>query len=408
MMLMRAAMASLAANKMRSVLAVLGIVIGVSAVIMMIAMGKGAEERVSQSISSLGVNLVFVYPGQRSMGHSAARTATADTLTLDDAEALERLPYVRAVAPEVQRNFMAKYLSRNVSSRVVGTTPEYTSVRAFKVQSGEFFTKADVVGKRRVAVLGAKAARDLFGDVDPIDHTIQIDRKNFRVVGVMEEKGGGGWLNLDEWIYVPVTTAQLRLLKKNTLNQIIVSLVSPEAIDAGLEAIDGAMARRHRTGPGGEKDYSVGSMTEMRQRMDEMTRAFTLLLSGIAVVSLLVGGIGIMNIMLVSVTERTREIGIRKAVGAKDADILRQFLVESVAISLLGGFIGIAIGVGGSYLVPKLPVWQMLSSGEWKSVVSAESILVSFVFSCAVGVFFGIYPAVKASALNPVEALRYE
>ncbi|MBI2932433.1 MAG: ABC transporter permease, partial [Planctomycetes bacterium] len=406
MMLLRAATASLAANKLRSVLAVLGIVIGVSAVIMMIAMGKGAEERVAQSVSGLGVNLVFVYPGQRGMGPGHARTAMADTLTLEDAAALERLPYVESIAPDVSRNFQVKYLGRNANVRIVGTTPEYTAVRAFKVENGAFLTRADVIGKRRVCVLGAKVARDLFGGGDPVDHTIQIDRKNFRVLGVMEEKGGGGWINLDEWIYVPVTTAQLRLLKRNTLNQIIVSLDAPEHIDAGMELIDQAMARRHRIGANGEKDYSVGSMTEIRQRMDEMTGAFTLLLSGIAVVSLLVGGIGIMNIMLVSVTERTREIGIRKAVGARNADILRQFLVESVVISLLGGLLGILLGVGGAQLVPRLPVWQMLSGGEWKSVVSMGSVVLSFGFSCAVGVFFGIYPAVKAARMSPVEALR--
>jgi len=301
-----------------------------------------------------------------------------------------------------------KYLSKNQNARVVGTTPEYTVVRSFTVAGGTFFTRADVVGKRRVCVLGSKIARDLFGDLDPVDQTIQIDRKNFRVIGVMEEKGGGGWINLDEWIYVPVTTAQTRLLKKTTINQIIVSLASADGIDEGVAAIDQAMARRHKPGPGGEKDYSVGSMTEMQQRMGEMTGAFTLLLSGIAVVSLLVGGIGIMNIMLVSVTERTREIGIRKAVGAKDADILQQFLVESVVISLLGGLLGIAVGVAGAQLVPRLPIWQMLSGGEWKSVVSPGSIVMSFGFSFVVGVFFGIYPALKASKLNPVEALRYE
>jgi putative ABC transport system permease protein len=280
--------------------------------------------------------------------------------------------------------------------------------RNYKIGTGEFFTKADITGKRRVVVLGAKLARDLFGEVDPLDKTIQIDRKNFRVLGVMEDKGGTGFLNFDEQAFVPVTTMQVRLAKRNTLSQIIVSLDDAEAIDIGISLVDQAMARRHKIGPTGEPDYTVSSLTEMRQRMQEMTGAFTILLGGIAVVSLLVGGIGIMNIMLVSVTERTREIGIRKAVGAKDWDILKQFVVESVTISCFGGLLGVIAGIATSQLVGKLPVFQAFSQGEWKSEISPEAIALSFAFTAVVGIFFGIYPAMKAAHLNPVEALRYE
>ena len=399
-------MRALAANKLRSVLAVLGLFIGTFSFIAMIGIGKGAEKRATESIQNLGVNLVFVYPGAQN--RMMMRGTTADTLTLEDTAGLERLPHVVAVAPDLSRNYAMKYLSKSANARVTGTSPDFMIARNYKVGNGEFFTKADILGKRRVSVLGAKLARDLFGEVDPIGKTMQIDRKNFRVLGVMEDKGGTGFMNFDEQAFVPITTAQVRLAKKNTLSQIIVSLDSADNIDLGISLVDQAMARRHKIGPTGEPDYTVASLTEMRQRMQEMTGAFTILLGGVAVVSLLVGGIGIMNIMLASGTERTREIGIRKAVGAKDWDILKQFVVESVTISLFGGALGIAGGLLTTTLVGKLPVFQTFSQGEWKSEISLQAILMCFAFTTAVGIFFGIYPALKAARLNPVEALRYE
>jgi len=400
------ALRALAANKLRSALAVLGLFIGTFSFIAMIGIGKGAEKRATESIQNLGVNLIFIYPGaqNRMMG----RGTTADTLTLEDTVGMDRLPHVVAVAPDLSRNYTLKYMAKSLNSRVTGTSPEFMICRNYKIGTGEFFTKADIIGKRRVVVLGAKLARDLFGDLDPIDKTLQIDRKNFRVLGVMEDKGGTGFLNFDEQAFVPVTTAQVRLAKRNTLSQIIVSLDSADSIEVGMSVVDQAMLRRHKIGPTGEPDYTVASLTEMRQRMQEMTGAFTILLGGIAVVSLLVGGIGIMNIMLVSVTERTREIGIRKAVGAKDFDILKQFVVESVTISLFGGALGVGGGLLTSTLVGRLPVFQTFSQGEWKSEISPGAILMCFAFTTAVGIFFGIYPALKAARLNPVEALRYE
>ncbi len=402
------ALRALAANTLRSVLAVLGVVIGVSAVIVMLSMGRGVESRVTNSINALGVNLLFVNPGQRGAGMSTARNQPAETLTLEDAAALARRPGIRAVAPDVTRNFQVKALNVNRNSRVVGTVPEYLEVRNYKIASGAFFTDSDIVSKRRVVVLGAKAARDFFGELDPIDRTLQIDRKNFRVVGVLEEKGAQAFLNFDEYLYIPVTTAQVRLIKRTMLSQIIVSVEDGDRLDEVLADVDAAMQRRHRPGPDGQPDFTVTSMTEMRQRMADTTGAFTLLLSGIAFVSLLVGGIGIMNIMLVSVTERTREIGIRMAVGARGRDLLEQFLVESVAISLLGGTLGILAGWAGSHLFVRLPFLQALVQGEWSAEVSPESVAMSFGFSCAVGIFFGIYPAMKAARMNPVDALRYE
>jgi ABC-type antimicrobial peptide transport system permease subunit len=405
----KVALTSLAANTLRSVLAVLGIVIGVSAVIMMIAMGKGAQVAVTDSITRLGVNLVFVWPNWQGRGSGAARNTQSETLSLEDAEALARLPHIAAVAPEFRRDYQVKYMSQNVSTRVVGTTPSHLAVRNFVIDRGEYFDKAEVLGRARVCVLGSKIARDLFGNVDPLGRQIQVDRKNFEVIGILGEKGGDQWARLDDSVYVPVTTALYRLANRRHLSQITISVDAPENVEAAVERVIVEMDRLHKTPPQEDSDFTVSSMSEMLRGMQEATGAFTLLLAGIALVSLLVGGIGIMNIMLVSVTERTREIGIRKAVGARRSDILKQFLIESTTISLMGGLLGIAIGVAGAQLVPKLPVWQALSrGGEWSSVIAPESIVVSFLFSCAVGIFFGIYPALKAARLSPVEALRYE
>ena len=314
-----------------------------------------------------------------------------------------------AVAPEVRRSYQVKYMNQNEQAQLVGTTPTQFLIRNMRVEKGALFDKSAVLGRLRVAVLGGKIARKLFGDIDPVGRTIQVDRKEFQVLGVLEEKGGSDWARLDDTIYVPVSTALYRLFNRRHLSQLTVSMDAPENIDAGIKAIEEELKMRHRIIRDMDADFSMYSQDEMRQRMQETTGAFTLLLMSIAAVSLFVGGIGIMNIMLVSVTERTREIGIRKAIGAKRSDILRQFLIESMTISLLGGLLGIALGVAGAQLIPMLPIWKSLSSGgEWESVVSPESIVVSFLFSCAVGVFFGIYPAMKASRLNPVEALRYE
>jgi putative ABC transport system permease protein len=405
----RVALAALAANKLRSTLAVLGIVIGVSAVIMMIAMGRGAQAKVEESLTKMGVNLVFIWPGAVSKGSSGAKTATAETLTVDDCDSLAKLPHVAAVAPEVRRSYQIKFLNRNESAQVIGTTPSHVPIRNFKIDHGVYFDKAALLGRLRVCVLGAGIARKLFGGIDPVGRMIQIDRKNFQVLGLLEDKGGDSWAGLDDSVYVPVTTALYRLFNRRQLSQITISIDSENNIDEALGLIRTEMTKRHKTKGAATPDFVIGSMNEWRQQMAQSTGAFTMLLMSIAGISLLVGGIGIMNIMLVSVTERTREIGIRKAIGAKRRDILRQFLIESMTISLMGGVLGILIGVTGAQVIPMLPIWkQMSAGGEWKSVISYEPIVVSFVFSCAVGIFFGLYPAMKASRLNPVDALRYE
>jgi putative ABC transport system permease protein len=405
----KVAISALAANKLRSTLAVLGIVIGVSAVIMMIAMGRGAQAKVEESITKMGVNLVFVYPGSVSKGISGAKTATAETLTLDNVDVIAKIAHVAAVAPEVRRYYQIKFMNHNESAQVIGTTPAHMPIRNFGIDRGVYFDKAAILGRLRVAVLGAGIARKLFGAIDPIGRTIQIDRKNFQVLGVLEDKGGDSWVGLDDSVYVPVTTALYRLFNRRHLSQITVSVDTEDKIDETMDAIETELLKLHNIKGKQEPDFLIRSMNEWRQNMKRSTGAFTMLLMSIAAVSLLVGGIGIMNIMLVSVTERTREIGIRKAIGAKRRDILKQFLIESMTISLMGGVLGIVLGVLGAQLIPMLPIWKEMSSGgEWQSVISYESIVVSFVFSCAVGIFFGLYPALKASRLNPVEALRYE
>ena len=405
----KVALSALAANKLRSTLAVLGIVIGVAVVIMMNAMGRGAQAKIEEGITKMGVNLVFIYPGAVSKGISGAKTSTAETLTVEDCDALAKIPHVSAVAPEVRRYYQIKFMNRNESAQVIGTTPSHLPIRNFKIDRGTYFDKAAIQGRLRVCVLGAGIARKLFGNVDPVGRMIQVDRKNFQVLGVLEDKGGDSWVGLDDTVYVPVTTALYRLFNRRHLSQITISIDSEDKIDESMDAIETEMLKLHKIKGKAEPDFLIRSMNEWRQRVQESTGAFTMLLMSIASVSLLVGGIGIMNIMLVSVTERTREIGIRKAIGAKRRDILKQFLIEAMTISLLGGVLGILLGVAGAQLVPKLPIWKAMSSGgEWESVISYESIVVSFVFSCAVGIFFGLYPALKASRLNPVEALRYE
>ena len=405
----KVALSALAANKLRSTLAVLGIVIGVSAVIMMIAMGRGAQAKVEEGITKMGVNMIFVYPGAVSKGSSGAKTSTAETLCLEDVDAIGKIPHVAAVAPEVRRSYQIKYMNRNEAAQVIGTTPSHLPIRNFSVEHGTYFDKAAILGRVRVAVLGANIARKLFGGIDPVGRMIQIDRKNFQVLGVLEDKGGDSWVGLDDSVYVPVTTALYRLFNRRHLSQITISVDAQENIDATMDLVDAEMMKLHKIKSNQEPDYLVRSMNEWRQRVQESTGAFTILLMSIASVSLLVGGIGIMNIMLVSVTERTREIGIRKAIGAKRRDILKQFLIEAMTISLMGGLLGIVLGIAGAQIIPKLPIWKAMSNGgEWESRISYESIIVSFVFSCAVGIFFGLYPALKASRLNPVEALRYE
>ena len=414
----RVALQGLAANKLRSSLTMLGIIIGVGAVIALLALGEGTQAAVTEEIQSIGSNLIFITPGSEEGHGPMATTTTADSLTLADAEAIAapgNVPGLLAVAPEFSNSADVVYGSESVNTTITGTTPDYPLVRNSFPETGEFFTKQQVTTMARVAVLGHQTAEDLFGGSDPLGRTIKINpstgsgqsRVHFRVIGVMEEKGGGMGGNVDSTVFIPLTTAQRKLFggravsgtswKVSTIN---VALVSEETMDAATDEITWLLRQRHKIQPRDDDDFSVMSQEDLLSTLEQITGILTIFLGAIAAISLLVGGIGIMNIMLVSVTERTREIGIRKAVGAKRRDILMQFLVEAIVLSVIGGLLGILLGAGIATLVEQ--------SGLMTTVVSAEAILLATSFSVAVGLFFGIYPSMRAARLHPIEALRYE
>jgi putative ABC transport system permease protein len=388
-------------NKMRAFLTTLGIVIGVGAVIAMISIGRGAKADISQQIKSLGANVLVVRPGTQTFGMRSFGSGSAKTLEYGDAEILEeKATHVAYVAPEVSKNAQVKYGNKNDNIQILGTTPEYERVQNSYVERGSFFTDRDVLFKEKVCVLGKTVVEDLFQGVDPVGKDIRIDNIIFRVVGVMEEKGTMGPQDLDNRVYIPVTTAMKRLFGTNYLSSISVQVKSEEEMDAAQQEIESLLRKQHRIPANKESDFNVQDQKEFLETLEATGSSFTFLLAGIAAVSLIVGGIGIMNIMLVSVTERTREIGTRKAIGAKSRDILTQFLVESLVLSLIGGVMGIIFGIGGARLVSDM--------AGWKTVISPDAILLAFFFAASVGVFFGIYPARKAARLNPIEALRYE
>lgn len=410
---MRMAWRSLSAHRLRTALAVLGVVIGVGAVIMLTAMGEGAERQVTSRVSNLGVNLMFVSPARETAAGGRSRR-TAETLSTADAGAMMELPQVAMAVPDISlRSLKVAYESKNEDvDRVVGTWPQYRLLRNYEVDKGRFFDDADVAGSRRVCVLGSAIALKLFGWNDPIDRWVRIGRQSFRVVGVMVERGAeSAWLRFDEYVYVPITALQKFLATaREHLDQVIVQIHDESLIDEASAAITSLMRRRHEIPADEPADVEITSQVQLQQTVQEVAGAFTILMAGIAVVSLLVGGIGIMNVMIVTVMERTREIGVRKAIGATRGDVLSQFVLESFLISFVGGLLGIGLGVVGAKLLPLLPIWEqmMRRGGQWESHISPHYVLMAFGFACAVGLFFGIYPAWKASRLNPVEALRYE
>jgi putative ABC transport system permease protein len=396
---------ALRVNKMRSALTMLGIVIGVGAVITMLAVGTGASQRISQQIASVGSNLMIVLPGSSTAGGIRMGSGTVSTLTRDDAEAIAReCPAVADVAPSHNGVAQVVFGNSNWSTGVVGTTPGVLNVRDWTLAAGRPFTDQDVRSATKVCILGQTVADNLFGDMDPVGRIIRIKKVPFMVIGVLEKKGQSPiGQDQDDTILMPISTAQKRIFGTQfagMVRSIAVKAKSTEDLAAAEEQITALLRQRHRIGPNSESDFTVRNLTSMMQVAEQSTRVMALLLGAIASVSLLVGGIGIMNIMLVSVTERTREIGIRMAVGAKTWDIRLQFIIEAVTLSLIGGVAGIIIGVSGSKILSAV--------AGWTTIVSLPAVFLAFGFSGLVGVFFGFYPAYKASLLNPIDALRYE
>lgn len=397
------ALRALAANKLRSVLTMLGVIIGVAAVVTMVSIGQGARQSVSQQVQVLGSNLLTVFPGSAGQFGVRQGAGSLQTLTWEDADAIAgEVGEVEAVTAEFSRPAQAVHGTENTNTSVSGVTPSFEDVRNSRVTDGAFFSDADLTARSRVAVLGRTVVEHLFGDrnANPLGSSIKINRVAFTVIGVMEEKGATGFSDRDDIIYVPLTTAQRRLFGVQHVRVIYVKVRSAGEMDAAMEKVESVLRSRHRIGPGADNDFTIRNQADIVAAFQGVTRTMTLLLGGIAAVSLLVGGIGIMNIMLVSVTERTREIGIRKAVGATRRDILGQFLVESVVLSLTGGLIGVLLGIGGSGLISRL--------AGWTTLLSAASLVMAVSFAAAVGIFFGIYPAQRAAALDPIVALRYE
>jgi putative ABC transport system permease protein len=409
------AIESLNGNKMRSGLTVLGIVIGVAAVIAMLAVGNGAQESITGSISSIGTNLLFVFrggPEQGGGGPPGRGSGNNDRpLTLGDAEAIAdpfAAPSVAAVAPAIQGNGVITYGGETTSTSISGVTTEYSSVRNMEIAEGDFVNAEHINGRMSVVVLGPETADAIFGYHDGIvGETVRIEGQPFRVIGVLVAKGGGAFGSEDDAAYIPFTTAQARLIKRGSLDQvdvIFVQATSAETVTSDSDEISNILRQRHRT-PVGEDDFTVFTQQDFLQTFETITGVLTIFLGGIAGISLLVGGIGIMNIMLVSVTERTREIGLRKALGARKRDILLQFLTESSVLSLVGGIIGILFGWLIAFIVGKVAT---ATGTEFTPIVGTDAILLSTSFSAAIGLFFGIYPASRAANLEPVEALRHE
>jgi macrolide transport system ATP-binding/permease protein len=408
----RVALRSLTANKTRSVLTMLGIVIGVAAVIAMLSIGQGAQAAITSQIESIGTNLLFVQPGSTRQGGVQQGAGTAQTLTLQDAQAMASLPGVVGVAPEVDAFGQYVYQAQNTRSRVIGVTPDYLTVRNYTLAEGSFVSDSNVSANSQVVVLGNTVATDLFGDpTQAMGQEIRINGVPFRIIGVLASKGANGLGSQDDVGLIPLTTAQNRLVGftnvrggQRSISLISVQVDRPSDINAVTSEITNLLNQRHNIAFQGQSDFSVTSEQSILNTANQVIGVFTLFLGGVAAISLLVGGIGIMNIMLVSVTERTREIGLRKAVGAHRRDILAQFLTEAAILSLTGGILGIVVGWGLSRLMGHLP----LGNGTITPIVGLDAVLLATLFSAAVGLFFGWYPAWRAARLNPIDALRYE
>jgi putative ABC transport system permease protein len=402
-----AGLRALRANVLRSVLTTLGIIIGVAAVIIMIAVGAGAEARMAQLISSLGSNLIMVVPGSGTAGGVRLGVGTQPSITEDDAVAIQReIPSVQVAAPSMRGSGQVVSGNLNWSTVIYGVTPDYLEARDWEMAGGRVFTAEEAKGAAKVALLGNTVLDNLFPGQDPLGRMLRINRVPFKVIGVLRDKGETLMgRDQDDTVFIPLSTARKRVLGGrelggNTVDAIFVKAWKPGLVSLTVDQVKKLLRQRHRLRSGQDDDFFIRNLSEILEARAESSRAMSLLLAAVASVSLLVGGIGIMNIMLVSVTERTREIGLRMAVGAQSHDILGQFLIESVTLSLIGGLIGVVLGLGGSV--------AMATLGEWPAVIEIKSVVLAFGFSAAVGVFFGFYPARKAARLDPIEALRYE
>lgn len=399
----RVSLRALLANKLRSILTMLGIIIGVSAVIAMVGIANGATAQITSQIQGLGSNLLIVSPGQANSGGVRGGTGSANTLTMNDLPKIEAAgSAVKAVAPSAGRNAQVVYGAGNTSTTVTGTTSEYAVIRSVSMERGRFLTQADVDQYSRVAVVGPTVVQNLMGsaDADIVGKIIKLNNVPFQVIGVTASQGSSGFQNNDDMIFVPITTAQARLIGNQYVRQFFIEASSADVMQTAQDEVTIALRQAHKIQAGQPDDFSIMNQAEVLQTMQGVTQTMTMLLGGIAAISLLVGGIGIMNIMLVSVTERTREIGIRKAIGAKGRDILMQFLIEAVILSVLGGGIGIIFGWSGSKLIGRM--LNMTAS------ISVFSVLMAFAFSAGIGIVFGVFPARKAAGMDPIDALRYE
>jgi putative ABC transport system permease protein len=403
----RIALRALRVNRMRSALTMLGIIIGVAAVIAMVGVGAGATARIQQQIQSMGSNLIIVLPGSVSTNGVRLGSGAVASLSEDDAKAIAtECPSVALTAPTVHGGVQVVYGNNNWATNAQGVTPDYMTIRDYTMLSGQFFTTQDVDSAAKTAVLGETVAQNLFGDSDPTGQVVIIKNVPFSVAGVLTPKGQSPTgQDQDDVILLPISTAMQKVLGANRANaqavgSLMVQAISGQAMDSAIEEMEALLRERHRILPGQDDDFTIRNLTEVFQAQETSAQVMSILLGAIASVSLIVGGIGIMNIMLVSVTERTREIGLRQAVGAKTGDILLQFLVEAVTLSLLGGIIGIVVGLAASVAISHF--------AKWSTAVSPLSILLAFLFSALVGVFFGYYPARKAAFMDPIEALRYE
>ena len=395
------AVEALRANKGRSVLTTLGIIIGVAAVIILVALGQGTAAQVNQRLAGLGTNVINVTPGSASTGGAQAGAGTAVTLKAEDAVALRAIPEIARLTPIVSGSAQLIAGNRNWQSRISAVAPDYQQIQNWQIASGSFFTDQDNDAARNVAVIGQTVARNLFPNASPLGQTMRIRNVPFTVIGVLATKGSSFGGDQDDTVMVPFRTGQVRLFGATAINSIAIQVGKAEDMDMVLQRATLLLRDRHRLQPNQVSDFSIRNNNDIIATVSGITQTLTLFLGGVAAVSLIVGGIGIMNIMLVSVTERTREIGIRMAIGARPGDIMAQFLVEAVMLSLLGGLIGIAIGVGVAMGIP-------LVLTSFTTVVPVNAVMISFGFAAMVGIFFGAYPARKASRLDPIDALRHE